>query len=132
MEYKMRKAVAVVLLFSLSCLVGTSNSYGADTKEFGAIIEESTALTNQLADILATVKDQTSADRVHPKVKRIVARIKDLGRKLNKLGQPTPEQAKELQKKYERSANEAEYKMIREAERLSETEFGPALVKELY
>jgi hypothetical protein len=130
MEYQMRKALAAVLLLGLSCSVGVTNANAADTKEYAAIIRESIALTNQLADILATVKDQTSADKARPEVKKIAARVKELGAKLDKLGPPTPQQVEEL-KKYERSANEAETKLITQAIRLSETEYGKSLVKEL-
>jgi len=36
----MRKAVAVALAVSLSCLLGTTNGYGAETKEFEAIAKK--------------------------------------------------------------------------------------------
>jgi hypothetical protein len=91
-----RIRVAVVLLL----LAGPRGlgADGADSHE--AILKESIAVLNCMADVLEGIKDRGGAKAARPKLEKAVARLVDLKRREGKLEKITPEEDWRLQKAY--------------------------------
>jgi hypothetical protein len=127
----MKKTLAVVLAASLSMVLGASTGVAADTKDFEAVFKDMVDTMNKVGDVLATVKDQATADKAQPEAKKLGAQMKELKAKAEKLGKPTPEQEKVLKDKFQKEMEAATKKMIEQATRLSTTEYGKTVLKEL-
>jgi hypothetical protein len=72
--------------------------YGADTHE--GIIKEVIKAMNDMADILDGIKDRESARKAHPRLEKVVARLKELKKREGKLVKLSGVEEARLQEKY--------------------------------
>ena len=89
-------------------------------------------LLTDIANLLATVHDQASADRARAKLKSDIApRIQDLVKRNKAGGQVTMEWQQEMAKKYGPESQAASQKIMQEARRVKGVPGGPAVLQEL-
>jgi hypothetical protein len=114
-----------LVLVSLCALIIT----GCDSKPtYDSVMEDSLAAMEDSTAILATVKDEASANAAKPKLKEIGDRMKTLKAQQEKIGKPSKEEEAELKKKYEERMTKAFGAMLKETMRLSmDPKLKPAL-----
>jgi hypothetical protein len=81
---------AMVLTSGVAC--------AADTHE--SLIREVIAAIKEGTGVLKTVKDDKTAKEATPKVAKVVEHLRDIKKRMEKIGKPTPEQQEELKKKF--------------------------------
>ena len=85
-------SVLAFTLFFVGC--------GSDTHE--SLAKESLAYMNEFAEILEGVNDVDSAKAAGPKLEALGEKFAALKRRSDILGEPTPEQKKAIQEKFEK------------------------------
>jgi hypothetical protein len=89
-------------------------------------------LMTEIANLLATVKDQPSADKARAKVKSDLGpRIQDLVKRNKAGGQVTMEWQQEMAKKYGPETQAASQKIMDESRRVKTVPGGPAVLQDL-
>lgn len=116
---------------SVAFLFAAGNATPAETKDFEDALKEMIAAIKKIGDTLAGVKDKESAEKARPELKKSGEKIKELQAKIEKLGKPTPEQEKELGEKFKKDLQDATNKLVQEAVRLGQTDYGKDVLKEL-
>lgn len=106
------------IIFLVTTLLVLPLLFGCGTSEREVLMEELLSLMNELADTLATIKDEASAKEAAPELKRLAEGIRGMKHKTKKLGQITPEEKKYLEKYYVRT-KEASDKFEKEFKRLT-------------
>ena len=85
--------------FSCALVLLTAGAVlGADTHD--SLLKEMLGTMKNAVTVLKGVKDEATAKEALPKVKKICEEMSDQKKRMDKLGKPTKEQDKELQKKY--------------------------------
>ena|SRR5262245_15068452 len=80
---------------SITALVVSLSGCGGGSHD--SAMKEAINATNEMADILEKSK---TADEAKPKMEAVVAKMKDLKKRMDKLGEPSKSEAEALGKKY--------------------------------
>ena len=116
-----RPSLGLALAAALLTLAGCG-----DTHE--SLMKESLDNMNKVNTVLDGVKDEASAKAAAPKLEALAAKMNDIQQRMNKIGTPTPEQAKALETKYEKEIETVAQKMMANTMRIA---FQPALMQHL-
>jgi hypothetical protein len=124
----MRSFAFASLLVALSFIV---TAQGQEKDSFdsltGAIIKQ----LGKVADTLASITDKKTAEAAKPKLSEVGKTIQDLQARLEKLGKPSEEEAKALEKKYKDDTLKIISRVQSEAVRLATVEGGTDILKEI-
>ena len=108
-----KKLTITALMLSLALLVGCGSS---DSPE--QAMEESVTCMEEMAAILATVKDSASAEAAKPKIEAIGKRMTESQKVIQKLGESDALKSATLMAKYAKRMQEATIKMAAENQRV--------------
>lgn len=95
----MKKFVSTIVLAMALLLVGCGDSHDA-------VAADKVALMKEFTTILESVKDVPTANAAAPKLESLASRAESIKKRLDVLGEPTAEQEKELEAKYEKQMME--------------------------
>lgn len=84
-----------------------------------SVTAEAIKLMNDMADILASIKDEASAKSAKPKLEALSKRMDALKQKSQALGVPTKEQKDALQKKYGEERTKAASRLLKDIFRIA-------------
>jgi hypothetical protein len=102
----------------------------ADSRE--SVPRDQAHLMTEIADLLATVKDQPSAQKAQARLKKDIGpRIQDLLKRNKAGGQVSMEWQQEMAKKYGPETRAASQKIMEESRRVKEVPGGPAVLQGL-
>ncbi|MCP4377663.1 MAG: hypothetical protein GY794_15995 [bacterium] len=104
-----KKLTIVALMLSLVPLIGCGPS---DPHE-KAVVDMMDCM-EEMADVLATVTDEASAEEAKPKLEAVAERMQTLKKDMDKLGEPDKEKEEALKEKYEERMKEVTKKMMKE------------------
>ena len=90
----MHRLTSILACACAMALVGCGDSHDKVRSDMLDVISD-------MNDVLDDVDDKASAEAAKPKLEAIGERMKDLKARADKLGEPSPEQEKELNAKYE-------------------------------
>ena len=99
---------------------------GGDTYE--SLAAEGVTTMGQFANALDTIKDEASAKAARPELKNILAKMKSIQERQDKLGTPTEAQVKAVVDKYGKQMEEVQTKLATNMMRIG---FDPKIQKEL-
>jgi hypothetical protein len=101
-----------------------------DSRE--AVPRDQAHLMTELANLLATVQDQASADKARARLKDDIGpRIQDLVKRNKAGGQVSVDWQQEMARKYGAETSASTFKVLAEVRRLQNVPGGPAVVQEL-
>ena len=92
----LRNCLLAMMIVSLFLVTGCDRAPTHDS-----VMEDSVTAMEDVGKILATVKDEASANAAKPKLKELGEKMKTLKAEADKMAKPTTEQEAELKKKYE-------------------------------
>lgn len=115
-----RLALLLVLLLVTGC---------GDSPE--SLTRDSIATLNEVADVLATVKDRRTADAARPTLRQLGERWRDLQKRAGAVKQPTAGESKALQERYRPEMEAAMKRYFAEVQRLLQVPGGPEALREL-
>jgi hypothetical protein len=117
-------ALGIALLLGVSARAQDKDKPAKDPAKdtYEAVVKESIKLMNDLGDVLASAKDEASADKAVEKIKTFGPRQKDLQARMEKLGKPDKETEEKLKKDYEPDMKKAIGRMSGEMLRISQDE----------
>lgn len=104
-----------ILALTFAIVLGFT-SCGGETHE--ALANESIDLMEDFTDSLAKIDDKASAQKQAGELERLVAKMKDVQARMEKLGDPSEEQGAELAQKLEQGMGAAMQKMTKELMRI--------------
>jgi uncharacterized lipoprotein YehR (DUF1307 family) len=93
---------ALGLVFAVS---GCGDSHESLTKD-------AIKLTNEMADVLESIKDKDSAEKAKPKLEKLAEKFKDLKKRMDKIGKPDKAKEEALEKKYKSDAEAAGKRLV--------------------
>lgn len=83
-----------------------------------SVMEDSVTVMEDLAKVMATVKDEASAAAAKPKLKELSDKMKTLKAESDKMAKPSKEKEDELKKKYEDRMTKAMTSLFGESMRI--------------
>jgi hypothetical protein len=92
------------------CLLGLGLTGCGDTHE--KLTADSIAAMKEFSGIIASIKDEPSAQAAKPKLEALGDRMEALRKRRDALGQPTKEQEEALKKKYEPEVKQIAEEML--------------------
>lgn len=93
-----------------------------------SVMEDSIAKLKELASVLESVKDESSAQAAKPKLQAIDADMKEIKAKAEKMSKPSAEEDKRLEEKYRPQVMEVAERLTKEMVRVGlDPKLGPIL-----
>ena len=106
-----------ILSLILAAVLGLA-ACGGDSHE--AVAKESIEKMQEFGDTLAKITDKPSAEAHKAELETLVADMKDIQARMEKMEDPSPEKEAELQAQFEKQMQPAVEKMSREMMRLAQ------------
>lgn len=97
----------------------------ADTHE--ELLKESLKVITEVCDVMDKVKDKATAEQNKPKLKELSARMDDLRKRVEKLGEPTVEVVKKITEQYFQQLVTLEQRMLMVRKKLDQPEIKAVL-----
>jgi len=122
----MKRVLILVAAVALPCSL---SGCGGDTRS--SLMKQLVATVNEVADTLATIKDQASAEAAKPKLKALGERYRDIDKRGKALKEPTPEEKTALEKEYAEPLKSAYGRLLSEMLRVAFVPGGKEALQEM-
>jgi len=97
-----------------------------DTHE--SLAEDTLKMFTNLADVLATIKDTATAEKVKPELKKTCEKLADLKHRFQKIGEPTAAKKEDLDKKYKAKMSMVASKIKNDMDRIKTLDGGTDII----
>jgi hypothetical protein len=100
--------------------------HAEDTHE--SLAEDTLKTFTNLADVLSTIKDTATAEKVKPELKKTCEKLADLKRRFENVGEPTAAKKEDLDRKYKAKMAMVASKIKNDMERISALDGGKDII----